>query len=57
MLPLIHLHQSDVFDSVYDSLLSLEERSPRRSLMNIFRIVLERDERSIELACAKLKGY
>jgi hypothetical protein len=27
-LPLIHLHQSDVFDSVCDYLLSLEERSP-----------------------------
>ncbi|MGF6332518.1 hypothetical protein ABH909_005396 [Pseudomonas sp. BS3782 TE3695] len=50
MLPLIHLHQSDVFDSVYDYPLSLEERSPRRSLMNIFRTVLE-------LACAKLRGY
>ncbi|VVN48531.1 hypothetical protein PS862_05083 [Pseudomonas fluorescens] len=32
MLLLIHLHQSDVFDSLYDYLLSLEERSRRRSL-------------------------
>ncbi|MGX1183951.1 hypothetical protein AB7M29_001630 [Pseudomonas sp. F-14 TE3623] len=36
MLPLIHLHQSDVFDSVYDYLLSLEERSLRRSLPEYF---------------------
>ncbi|MBB3240879.1 hypothetical protein FHW68_002386 [Pseudomonas sp. Tn43] len=50
MLPLIHLHQSDVFDSVYDYPLSLEEYGPRRSLINIFRTVLE-------LACAKLRGY